>query len=100
MATMVHNDRREGEGYSPDMDAKTHEKTYEGFVVFTAIGTVVVACWVLALALGGVKEAWLTAILGVIASMIAGTVGALFPSLSWRPAAVVLALMAIAFVLA
>lgn len=100
MATMVHNDRQNGEGYSPDMDAKTHEQTYEGFTVFTAIGSVVVGCWVLALALGGVKEAWLTGILGVIASMIAGAVGALFPKLSWRPAAVVFALMAIAFVLA
>lgn len=99
MATMVQSERRADEGYSPEMDGRTHEKTYEGFIVFTAIGAVVVACWVLALAMGGVKGAWFAGILGVIASMIAGTVGALFPNLSWRPAAVVFALMAVVFIL-
>ena len=53
-------------GYSPDMDARSHEATYHGFLRFAEIGTVVVMCHVLALAVGGVRHAWLTAIFGVI----------------------------------
>ena len=48
-------------GYSPDMDGPTHEATYTGFIRFAEIGAAVVVCWVLALAVGGVKHAWLTA---------------------------------------
>ena len=44
--------------YSPGMDAKTHEATYRGFVTFAEIGSAVVICWVLALAVGGIKHAW------------------------------------------
>ncbi len=59
------------------MDGPTHEATYRGFVRFAEIGTAVVVCWVLALALGGIRHAWLTAIFGVVLSGIAGAVGAL-----------------------
>ncbi|MGP9821536.1 aa3-type cytochrome c oxidase subunit IV [Salinarimonas sp. NSM] len=100
MATMVHDERNPNEGYSPDMDGKTHETTYGGFVVFTTISALVVIAWVLALALGGIKEAWLTGVLGVVASMIAGGIGALFPRVGWRAPAVVVGLMLVAFVLA
>ncbi len=76
-------------GYSPDMDGPTHEATYRGFVRFAEIGTAVVLCWVLALAVGGVKHAWLSAIMGVIFSAAAGAIGAMSPSIGWRaPAAV------------
>ena len=81
-------------GYSPDMDGPAHEATYRGFVRFAEIGVAVVICWVLALALGGIKEAWWTAILGVILSGIAGAVGAL-SSWAWRAPAVVAALLAL-----
>ena len=75
--------------YHPDMDGASHEASYDGFVKFTAIGTVVVVCWVLALAVGGLKAAWMSAIVGVVLSTIAGAVGALAPALNWRaPAAV------------
>jgi hypothetical protein len=86
-------------GYSPDMDGPTHEATYRGFVRFAEIGTAVVLCWVLALAVGGVKHAWLSAILGVILSGAAGAIGAMSPSIGWRaPAAVgVLLLLMLAF---
>jgi hypothetical protein len=87
-------------GYSPDMDGAAHEKTYGGFVRFAEIGTAIVACWVLALAVGGIKHAWLSAIFGVILSGIAGGIGAMAPALGWRaPAAVgvLLALMLIAY---
>lgn len=86
-------------GYSPDMDAATHEGTYRGFVRFAEIGTAVVICHVLALAVGGVKQAWLTAIFGVILSLAAGGIGAIAPSIGVRaPAAVgVLLILALIF---
>jgi len=85
-------------GYSPDMDGPTHETTYQGFVRFAEIGTAVVICHVLALAVGGIKHAWLTAIFGVILSLVAGAVGAVAPAIGVRaPAAVgVLLLLALA----
>lgn len=73
-----------GAPYSPAMDAKTHEQTYRGFVHFVEIASSVVACWVLALAVGGVREAWLTAIFGVVLSGAAGAVGAFAPGIGWR----------------
>ena len=76
-------------GYSPDMDGPAHEATYQGFVRFAEVGTGIVLCWVLALAVGGVKHAWLSAVLGVILSAVAGVVGAMSPAIGWRaPAAV------------
>ncbi|CAA2104526.1 MULTISPECIES: aa3-type cytochrome c oxidase subunit IV [Methylobacterium] len=83
-----------GVRYSPAMDEKTHEQTYRGFVRFVEIGTFVVICWVLALAVGGIREAWLTAIFGVLLSGVAGTVGALSPVVGWKaPAAVAVLLL-------
>ena len=87
-------------GYSPDMDGPSHEATYNGFVRFAEIGTAIVLCWVLALAVGGVKHAWMSAIFGVILSGIAGAIGAMSPSVGVRaPAAVgvVLLLMLILY---
>ncbi len=76
-------------GYSPDMDGPAHEATYQGFVRFAEVGTAIVLCWVLALAVGGVKHAWLSAVFGVILSAAAGVIGAVSPAIGWRaPAAV------------
>jgi hypothetical protein len=87
-------------GYSPEMDARAHEATYHGFVRFAEIGTAVVLCHMLALAVGGIKHAWLTAVFGVILSLIAGGIGAVAPSIGVRaPAAVgVLLLLALIFI--
>jgi len=90
---MVDTKRAPESGYSPDMDGPAHEATYRGFVRFAEIGAAVVICWVLALALGGIKEAWWSAIFGVILSGMAGAVGALSPSLNWRAPAAVAALL-------
>jgi hypothetical protein len=76
---MAESDTVAGHTYSPAMDARTHEQTYRGFVRFVEIATGVVICWVLALAVGGIREAWLLAIVGVIVSGAAGAVGALAP---------------------
>jgi hypothetical protein len=86
-------------GYSPEMDGRAHESTYTGFVRFAEIGSAVVICHVLALAVGGIKHAWLTAIFGVLLSLVAGGIGAFSPSIGVRaPAAVgVLLLLALIF---
>jgi hypothetical protein len=86
-------------GYSPDMDSRAHEATYNGFIQFAEISTAVVICFVLALAVGGIKHAWLTAIFGVVLSLAAGGLGAMAPSIGVRaPAAVgVLLLLALVF---
>ncbi len=80
-------------GYSPDMDGPAHEATYQGFVRFAEVGSAVVLCWVLALAVGGVKHAWLSAILGVVLSSVAGAVGAMSLAIGWRAPAAVLGLL-------
>jgi hypothetical protein len=79
--------------YSTDMDGPTHEATYRGFVTFVEIASSIIICWVLALAVGGVREAWLSAILGVVLSGIAGVLGAFVPAIGWRAPAVVAVLL-------
>lgn len=78
-----------GKSYSLAMDREAHESTYKGFVKFVEISSIVVICWVLSLAIGGLKEAWTLAVLGVILSAIAGTVGALNSSIGVRAPAIV-----------
>ena len=82
-------------GYSSAMDAGTHEQTYKGFVRFVEISTGVVICWVLALAVGGIHEAWLLAIAGVIASSAAGAIAAFAPAIGWNAPAFVALLLAL-----
>jgi hypothetical protein len=88
-----------GAGYGPDMDEATHETTYGGFVKFVEVGSAIVICWVLALAVGGVRHAWFSAIVGVVLSIIAGTVGAFAPAIGWRAPAAVAALLALMLLL-
>lgn len=92
---MVETNPASSAPYSPDMDGPTHEATYRGFVSFTEIASGVVICCVLALALGGVREAWMSAILGVVLAAVAGAVGAFTPAIGWRGPAVVAVLMAL-----
>jgi hypothetical protein len=96
---MANIERATHEGYSPDMDARAHEATYRSFVRFVEIATTVLICWVLALALGGVRQAWYSAILGVVLSAIAGTIGAFSPAISWRAPLVVAVLLALMLLL-
>ena len=92
---MAESDTVAGHTYSPAMDAKTHEQTYRGFVRFVEIATGVVICWVLSLAVGGVREAWISAIVGVVLGAIAGAIGALSPGIGWRAPAAVAVLLAL-----
>ncbi len=96
---MADTDHAPQQGYSPDMDGPTHEATYEGFVRFAEIGSVVVICWVLALAVGGIKHAWLSAVLGVVLSSVAGAIGAFSPAVSWRAPAAVAGLLVVMLIL-
>jgi hypothetical protein len=85
-------------GYSPDMDGPAHEATYNSFVHFTAVAVVFVLCCVVALAVGGIKHAWLSAVFGVLLAHIAAAIGLFAPSISWRAPAVVLALLLVMLV--
>lgn len=98
MAAMADTDRRPTEEYSPEMDGEIHEKTYGGFVEFTTLSALVVLCWVLALALGGVKDAWFAAIIYVVLASVAGAIGAVSSSVSWKAPAGVFVLMILHFV--
>ena len=80
-------------GYGPEMDGPAHEATYNNFVHFTAVAVVFTLCCVVALAVGGIKHAWLSAIFGVFLAHIAAAVSLFAPSLSWRPPALVLGLL-------
>ncbi len=71
--------------YRPEMDGPSHEATYRGFVTFVEIATGVVICWVLSLAVGGVREAWVSAIVGVVLGGVAGAIGALAPASAGAP---------------
>jgi hypothetical protein len=95
---MPHN-RNQNIGYHPDMDAKSHEETYNGFVEFATIGTFVSLSWVMALALGGIKHAWGFAILAVVLSTLAGGTGLFSRSMSWKPSAFVFGLLLALFVI-
>lgn len=86
-------------GYGPDMDGASHEATYTGFVRFAEIATAVVLCWVLSLAVGGIKEAWASALVGVILAPVAGALGAMAPSIGWRAPAAVGALLILMLIL-
>ena len=86
-------------GYSPDMDGRAHEATYNGFIKFAEISTAVVICFMLALAVGGIKHAWLTAIFGVVLSLAAGGVGAMAPAIGVRAPAAVGVLLLLALIL-
>jgi hypothetical protein len=81
------------------MDGNTHEATYNGFIRFAEIASAVVICHVLALAVGGIKQAWLTAIFGVILSLAAGALGAFSPAIGVRAPAAVGILLLLALIL-
>ena len=93
--TMAESETVSGHPYSPAMDAQTHEQTYRGFVRFVEIASSVVICWVLALAVGGIREAWLLAIFGVVVSGAAGALGALAPAIGWRAPVTVAVLLSL-----
>lgn len=83
----------------PQMDYAAHEGTYRGFVRFAEIGAVACLAIVVALAVGGTKHAWGTAIIGTLLTLVGTGVGIASPSLSWKAPAVPFVLMLLALIL-
>ena len=81
------------DSYSRDMDGSAHEATYNGFLHFTVVGIFFVLCCVTGLAVGGIRHAWLSAVIGVILAHVATAIGLFSASISWRAPAVVLGLL-------
>jgi hypothetical protein len=75
------------------MDYKAHESTFKGFIHFTEVGTVACIAIVVALAVGGVKHAWLTGIFGTILTLVTAAIGIAAPKIGWRAPAIPLVLM-------
>src|SRR3954467_319604 len=71
-------------GYSPEMDGAAHEATYRGFVRFAEIGVTFVICIVLSLAVGGMRHAWLSAVVGVVLAHLTSALGLFAPGIAWR----------------
>ena len=79
--------------YRPEMDGAAHEWTYGAFTHFTVVASVFVACIVAGLAVGGIKQAWLSAIVMIVLAHVATGIGLFSNSLAWRPGAAVLAVL-------
>lgn len=90
------NDVNPGQAGHPDMDYETHEATYKGFLHFAEVGAVACAAIVAALAVGGVRHAWITVIFGAILILITTAIGLASPRIGWRAPAVPLVLMLLA----
>ena len=83
----------------PQMDYREHERTYQGFIHFSEVGTAACLAIVAALAVGGTKHAWGIAIIGTLLTLVATGVGIASKSIGWRAPAVPLALMLLALLL-
>ncbi|MGA0596431.1 aa3-type cytochrome c oxidase subunit IV [Enterovirga sp. CN4-39] len=81
------------EAYRPEMDGPAHESTYNAFTHFTAVGTIFVIAIVAALAVGGIKGAWISTLVMVVLAHIAAGIGLVSTTLSWRPVAAVLGVL-------
>ncbi len=81
------------QGYRPEMDGRAHETTYDGFTHFTTVGALFVACIVVGLAVGGVKHAWMSAMVMIVLAHVATAIGLMSRSLAWKPPATVLAVL-------
>ena len=84
---------------TPAMDYPEHERTYVGFVHMAEVGTVACLAIVAALAVGGTKHAWGTALIGTLLAVVGTGVGIASTSISWRAPAVSLVLMLLALLL-
>ena len=84
---------------NPAMDYKEHERTYTGFVHLAEVTTVASLAIVAALAVGGTKHAWGTALIGTLLAIIGASVGIASRPISWRAPLVALVLMLLALLL-
>jgi uncharacterized membrane protein YecN with MAPEG domain len=84
----------------PAMDYSAHDETYKGFIHFTEVGVVACLAIVAALAVGGVKHAWMVCIIGTVLTLLTTAIGLAAPKISWRAPAVpfVFMLLALLFI--
>ena len=85
--------------YHQEMDGPAHERTYDAFTHFTTVGAVFVACIVVALAVGGIRHGWASALVMIVLAHVATGIGLFSQSLAWRPGAVVLGVLALMLLL-
>ena len=86
-----------------DMQVQAHEKTYDGFIRFSIIGTVAVLNIVLCLLFAGLGEGffvrWVLGLGGVFATLAATALGIAVKSASWRPNGIVFVGLGLAAIL-
>lgn len=83
----------------PQMDYVEHERTYKGFVHFAEVGTVACIAIVAALAVGGSRHAWGTALVGTLLAIAATAIGLASRQIGWRAPLAPLILMLLALIL-
>lgn len=92
---MAHTPQGNDTGH-PAMDYKEHERVYAGFVQFAEVGTAACLAIMAALAVGGVKHAWLLASFGTIAALVATAIGIASKSIGWKAPTAVLVFLLLA----
>ena len=80
-------------GYGPEMDGPAHEAMYAKFLHFTTVAVLFALGCVAGLAVGGIRHAWFSAVIGIIIVHIAAAMALIAPSLKWKPGAAALALL-------
>ncbi|TDR87088.1 aa3-type cytochrome c oxidase subunit IV [Enterovirga rhinocerotis] len=90
---MAHGNLDQASAYRPEMDGESHERTYDGFMHFSIVGTVFVIAVVVGLAVGSLKQAWPSAVVMILLAHIATGVGLASKTISWRAPAVVLGIL-------
>jgi Bacterial aa3 type cytochrome c oxidase subunit IV len=80
------------EGGHPDMDYAEHERTYEGFLRFSVIGTIWVIAVVVGLAIGATGKSWGWGGFMIFVSTLAAFAGALSKTVNHYAVSVALGL--------
>ncbi len=77
------------------MDMAAHESTYAAFIALTETVVSVLVCTILMLVLWGIEGHGFVALIGLILTLLAATVGAL-TGMGWRVVAPILVLLGLA----
>jgi hypothetical protein len=80
------------EGGHPAMDYAEHDRTYEGFLRFSTIGTIWCLVIVVGLAIGATGHSWGWGSFMILIGTIAGSVGLFSKSLNHKPVAAIFVL--------
>jgi Bacterial aa3 type cytochrome c oxidase subunit IV len=72
------------EGGHPDMDYAEHERTYEGFIRFSVIGTIWCLVIVVGLAIGATGKSWGLGSLMIALGTFAGALGIFVKSIDHK----------------